>query len=71
MNIPGFTAEASLSETSRAYRNVAAFSFAASQNRVVPQAMRWRVITTVLEDGTICVGIEDEDAGISVPLGCY
>jgi hypothetical protein len=74
MNLPGFTAEASLSKTTGRYRSASLDAIPGNEylvNHIVPQMMRWKVVTTVLDDGTICVGIEDEDAGISVSLGCY
>ena len=71
MTLPGFGAEASIYKVKGHYRTISIGPPSANQHRIVPQLMRWRIITTVLEDGTICVGIEDEDSGISVPLGCY
>lgn len=83
MPMPGFSAEAASYRSRLLYATTTSHVLASSHSpiwigereysavRVMPQMMRWKVITTVLDDGTICVGIEDEDAGVSVPLGCY
>ncbi len=64
MNIPGFTAEASIYEPNGRYRMLLSHGDAQTVGSVTPQV--WRVVCAVTD--TIHCGIEDFDRGISIPL---
>jgi hypothetical protein len=70
MTLPGFNAEASLSKPGRHYRTTPMGFLSASQNHVAPQFTKWRSMTKVLPDGTICWCSEPDTSTVCTSSGC-
>jgi hypothetical protein len=72
MHIPGFTADAALFNQNRYVADVVSPVFASGQSphqAVIPQMRRF--YTFGGPNGTLCLGFEDYDRGMSYVVGCF